>query len=188
MGDPKMAISQLALAVVLLTSPPETLQLHDPAAVFHFVAPTLRNVAMQMELLDVRETEHLKNQQDFLSDLALLQGRYVELGGTPSAKEVSRFPSKALADSLIEVNQRYKESLNSLLELDALHADAWRVILAETQQLFEVYDTIRQAQGPYYVTYRRQQLARLRELIGAEAFCTGQLPPHVPIWRIPEAQ
>ena len=38
----------------------------------------------------------------------------------------------------------------------------------------------------FYVTYRRQSLAQLRDLIGLEAFYTGRLPPHVPLWRIPE--
>jgi hypothetical protein len=33
---------------------------------------------------------------------------------------------------------------------------------------------------------RRQALKQLRTLIGAEAYYTGQLPPHVPLWRFEE--
>jgi hypothetical protein len=32
---------------------------------------------------------------------------------------------------------------------------------------------------------RRQALQELRDLVGARAFYSGQLPPHVPLWRIP---
>jgi hypothetical protein len=36
----------------------------------------------------------------------------------------------------------------------------------------------------YYVAYRRQALQQLREAIGPQAFYSGRMPPHVPLWRI----
>ena len=44
--------------------------------------------------------------------------------------------------------------------------------------------TVRDARSEYYyVTVRRQALVLLRHLAGNHAFYSGQLPPHVPIWR-----
>jgi hypothetical protein len=34
---------------------------------------------------------------------------------------------------------------------------------------------------------RGQALQELRQLVGARAYYTAQLPPHVPLWRIPIA-
>ena len=51
-----------------------------------------------------------------------------------------------------------------------------------------VWDKVRDVHCEYhYVTYRRQALQELRELVGPRAYYTGQLPPHVPLWRIPVA-
>ena len=35
----------------------------------------------------------------------------------------------------------------------------------------------------YYVTVRRQALKKLKEMIGDQAYYSGSLPPHVPVWR-----
>jgi hypothetical protein len=70
-----------------------------------------------------------------------------------------------------------------------MHADELRTIVAETDWLYRIYDALRDARCEYfYVTYRRQALAQLRDLVGMEAYYSGQLPPHVPLWRIPEAR
>ena len=59
-----------------------------------------------------------------------------------------------------------------------------RAILQETDQLYQIWDTVRDARCEYYyVTVRRQALKRLREALGDEAYFSGRLPPHVPLWR-----
>jgi hypothetical protein len=184
-----MSLLELTLAVALLSSPPDALELADTTALHPMLAPALKAVAMEWELLDPREVEYLKNPQDFASDLKLLQGRFEEFHRAPKAAEVNRFPGRDLVGDMLAFNRGYRDSVNSRLDLDMVHADELRTILSETDLLYRVYDAVRDARCEYfYVTYRRQALAQLRDLIGEEAFYGGQLPPHVPLWRIPEAR
>ena len=177
------------LAILLLTAPPDALELPDAAALHRVTAPALAVVAMQWELLDPREGDYLKNPQDFASDLKLLQGRFAELHAAPLAIEVERFPHRELVNDMLAFNRTYRDSVNNRLALDMLHIEELSSVLQETDHLHRVYEAVRDARCDYYyVTYRRQALAQLRELVGLEAFYTGQLPPHVPLWRIPEVR
>jgi hypothetical protein len=180
---------EMILAMVLLTAPPDTLELNDGAAMHNFVAPTMKALALQWEILDPREIDYLKHPEDFTSDLKLLQSRFEELRYAPPAADVQRFPSRDLVNEMLAFNRAYRDSVNQRLEIDMLHADELRTILAETDLLYRIYDAIRDARCEYfYVTYRRQALAQLRDLVGLESYYTGQLPPHVPLWRIPESK
>ena len=184
-----MTLLELILAVALLSAPPDTLDLPDTLVVHSAVAPAVRAVAMDWELLDPRETDYLKNAKDFGSDLKLLQGRFEEYHGAPRVAEVNRFPARDLVGDMLACNRSYRDGINSRLDIDMVHADELRTIIAETDLLYRIYDALRDARCEYfYVTYRRQALAQLRDLIGIEAFYGGQLPPHVPLWRIPEAR
>ena len=59
-----------------------------------------------------------------------------------------------------------------------------RSALQETDHLYQIWDTVRDARCEYYyVTVRRQALKRLREMLGEEAYYSGRLPPYVPMWR-----
>jgi hypothetical protein len=179
----------LALAALLLTAPPGTLNLDNPTGLHTVAAPTLTALALQWELLDAREGDYLKNAQEFVSDLKVLQGRYAELRNAPPVNEIERFPSRDLVNDMLAFNRTYHDSVHSRQSVDMLHSEELQVILAETDQLHRVYEAVRDARCDYYyVTYRRQALNQLRDLIGLEAYYTGQLPPHVPLWRIPEGQ
>jgi hypothetical protein len=180
---------QLLLAVVLLTSSPDKLEIPDSAALHQLVAPALTTLALHWELLDPRETDYLKSAPDFVADVKLLQSRYAELHNAPPVAEVERFPGRDLVNDLLAFNRNYRDSVNARLGLDMVHIDELRTILEETDHLNRVYEAVRDARCDYYyVTYRRQALAQLRDLVGLEAFYNGQLPPHVPLSRIPEAR
>jgi len=182
-----MNAMELALAVVLLTSPPDTLEIPNPGTLHSIAAPVLKALALQWELLDPRETDYLTTSQDFVSDLKLLQGRYQELFNAPRASEVERFPGRDLVSDMMKFNRDYKKSVEERLDLDMIHGDELRTILMETDNLHKIYAAIADARCDYYyVTYRRQQLAEIRDRVGLESFYTGQLPPHVPLWRIPD--
>jgi hypothetical protein len=56
--------------------------------------------------------------------------------------------------------------------------------MQEADRLYQVWDTVRDARCDYYyVTVRRQALKRLRDMLGSDAYYSGVLPPHVPLWR-----
>jgi hypothetical protein len=184
-----MTLLEMILAMALLTASPDTLELPDAVAMHPFVAPAVKALALDWELLDPRETDYLKNAQDFASDLKSLQGRFEEYRNAPRVAEVERFPGRDLAGDMLAFNRSYRDSVNNRLDLDMVHADELRTIIAETDLLYRIYDALRDARCEYfYVHYRRQALAQLRDLIGMEAYYSGQLPPHVPLWRIPEAR
>jgi hypothetical protein len=126
----------------------------------------------------------LAQPQDFAADLKLLQGRYRELVNAPRLEECTRFPERPLVNDLMAFNRAYRNDLTTRLALDTIHEDELRAALTETDQLYRIWDAIRDARCDYYyITVRRQALQQLRELLGAEAYYSGRLPPHVPSWR-----
>jgi hypothetical protein len=177
------------VAFALLATPPDQLELPQAPKLYAPLASSLRGLALDLELLDARELGYvLAEPEDFANDLKLLQGRYQELRAAPPLAECKRFPDRELVGDLLAFNRLYREGLTNRLTLDPVHADELNAALSETDYLYRVWDMVRDARCDYYyVTYRRQALLQLRDLVGAHAFYTGQLPPHVPLWRIPIA-
>jgi hypothetical protein len=88
---------------------------------------------------------------------------------------------------MLDFNRDYRNDLTKRLAMDRLNGDALQAAILETDQLHKVWQTLLDARCDYYhTTVRRQSLMQLRDLVGPEAFYSGQLPPHVPVWRFPE--
>jgi hypothetical protein len=184
-----MSTYNCLIAFALLASPPDVLELPEAPKLHPPLAPALRAMALHWELLDPREVGYVLAQaDDFAGDLKLLQGRFQELAAAPALAECKRLPSREMAGDLLAFNRTYRDSLTNRLALDMVHADELRAALTETDQLYRIWDMVRDARCEYYyITYRRQALQQLLELVGPQAFYSGQLPPHVPMWRIPIA-
>lgn len=176
------------VAAALLTSPPSDQDIPDAAAVHAFLGSAVQEIALHWELLDAREMRFLGyHAQDFAADLKVLQGRKQELDRAPLIEECNRFPDRTLISDLMAFNRSYRNDLAARMELDKLHAEELRTAIQETDHLHRIWEKLRDARCEfYYLTVRRQALLELRELIGAAAFYSGQLPPHVPTWRFPE--
>jgi hypothetical protein len=176
---------QYLLAVALLTAPPDA---PDPAVnpdLYANLRPTLQNLAIEWEILDKREVRYvLTRPEDFASDLKLLRRRYLELSDAPPLNDCRRFPDRSTISDLLAFNRAYRQHLDSRQSVDLVRWWELREAIQETDRLYQVWDTVRDARCDYYyVTVRRQALKRLRESIGPEAYYSGCLPPHVPIWR-----
>jgi hypothetical protein len=184
-----MGSFKLLIAAALLSTPAEDLNLQDVAKMYEPLAPSLRTLAVQWEILDPRELHHmLAHEQDFEADLKALQERYRELRVAPPLAEALRFPGRDIVNDLLAFNRAYRQDLDSRLSLDVVHGEALRAALMETDQLYRIWDLVRDARCEYYyVTVRRQALQSLRETVGNVSFYTGQLPPHVPVWRFAKA-
>jgi hypothetical protein len=184
-----MVALQVAVAVVWLTTPADAFEVNDVHRYHAHLAGPIRSLALQWEVLDPRETGHLlARAEDFKDDLRTLQERFAELRTAPPISEAQRFPGRELVSDMMAFNRAYHENLTKRLEMDAVHAEELRSTLLETDQLHRVWNTVHEINCPYYyITYRRQALRQLRELVGDESFYSGSLPPHVPIWRIPVA-
>lgn len=176
---------KLLVAAFMLSQPESMLEMKDPNLLLRDLGPALRELALQWELMDPRETHLFSNPADFKSDLKTLQTRYTDLASAPLVSEAARFPSREVVNELMSFNRSYRQDLNSRLSLDLVHTEEVRAALLETDHLYRIWDCVRDARCDYYyVTVRRQALKQLRELLGDPAFYSGTLPPHIPVWRL----
>ena len=176
------------LAAALLTAPADLPEPGPPAEAFATLRAPLQTLAVEWELLDPREVRYvLARPEDFLSDLNLLRRRYAELSDAPPVGDCFRFPDRTTVNELLAFNRAYRQYIDVRQPGEPARWWELRTALQETDYLYQVWDTVRDARCEYYyVTVRRQALKRLREMLGEEAFYSGQLPPYVPMWRFPD--
>jgi hypothetical protein len=176
------------LVLSLLTSPTSA---PDPAItpqVFALNRPAMQALAVQWEILDPRETRYiLARAEDFISDLNLLRRRHHDLADGPSLQDGLRFPDRDVVNDLLAFNRAYRQHLTMRQPVELVRCWELRAALQETDYLYQIWDTVRDARCDYYyVTVRRQALKKLRKMLGDEAYYFGRLPPHVPLWRFQE--
>jgi len=173
------------LAVALLTAPVEAPEPVTTPEVHATLLPSLQALALEWEILDPREARYLLTRmEDFSSDLKLLRRRYHELADAPPLNDGLRFPDRAVISDLLAFNRSYRQHIDNRQALESTHWWELNETLQETDRLYQIWDTLRDARCDYYyVTVRRQALKRLRDMLGEQAYYSGCLPPHVPIWR-----
>lgn len=173
-----------ALAIGLLTTPVETADPPPPVPEMVTVRPTLQALAVSWELIDPREVHcWLAPSEDFEADLKLLRRRYHDLVDAPPLADCVRFPDHELVSELLSFNRNYRQHLDDRRSFDIANSWDLHEALRETDWLYEVWDTVRDARcESYYVTVRRRALKKLRETVGPASYYAGNLPPHVPIW------
>lgn len=178
---------KLLFAILLLTSPSDTDQISQPQRLFCALSGSLQEVAIAWEIMDSRERSHvLARDQDLKFDLHMLQNRIEELQFAPYVQESQRFPDKEIVNGMISFNRMYHQDMLTRLSFDQLHSEHVRHAVQENQKLFQIWDTVRDIKCPYfYITVRRRALNRLRQQIGDRAFYSGELPPPVPMERLP---
>ena len=176
--------SEFLLAAALLIQPADTPETPQPD-LFPSVRFALQVLAVEWEILDPREVRYvLARAEDFSSDLNLLRRRNGELNDAPSANDCQRFPERTTVNEFLAFNRSYRQHLDIRQPGEPARWWELRTALQETDHLYQIWDTVRDARCEYYyVTVRRQALKRLRELLGEQAYYSGQLPPYVPLWR-----
>lgn len=178
------------LAAVLITASPNT---HSPSDLRGWFEPLQSSVvclSVEAEILDQREVKFIvAGATDFPGDLKMLQGRFHDLASAPLLEEAGRFAERPMVTEFLAFNRAYRQDICAQLALDLVHADELRLAILETDQLYQIWDTLRDARCEYYyVTVRRQSLQNLRAMLGHERFYRGQMPPHVPVWRFAESK
>ena len=173
----------LAVAVLVAGPPRETpmpgMQEHS------CLARSLTNLALSWELIDPREESLLfARSADFPCDIELVQRRYADLIDAPPLCDTLRLPNKDIACELLAFNRGYYSTLKQRRDLLGDNFGAVVPAMAETDQLYRIWDLVRDAGSDcYYVSARRQTLLKLRQAIGDADFANAKLPPHVPVWR-----
>ncbi len=184
-----MDVIPIALAVACLSSPPDTPLIANQQAMHGALAASAHGAGPALGNPGPREGDYLKNADDFAADLKVLQGRFAELRYAPHVSELERFPGADLLHEMLRFNHSFHDHVKDRMAFDTIHEDELRATLLETEELRRIYNAVLDARcDHYHVTYRRQLLAKLRDMVGYQAFYTGCLPPHVPVWRIPEGR
>ena len=183
-----MFTCEIVLAAALLTAPKDLPVPPNQAGWIDALRPALVTLAIDAEILDPREKAFILT-QDPIGDLAMLQGRGEDLSRVPRLAECQRFPERKMINDFLGLNRSYRNDLSARLAIDLVHSEELRTAISETDQLYQAWDTVRDARCDYYyVTVRRQALGLLRDIIGAEAFYNGNMPPNVPVWHFPRSR
>jgi hypothetical protein len=180
-----MALSEFILAAMLLLSP---LEISDPEKSIQDEAdlsPFVQVIALNFEILDPREHQYiLLRSSDFQSDVKLLKKRYNELYDAPLVFDSMRFPDRLVIQEMLGFNRVYRHHLIARVHLEPVFGEDLHAVIKETDQLYQVWDYIRDSRCEYYyITVRRHALKKVLESIGTEAFYNGVYPPSVPTWR-----
>ncbi|MFN4259418.1 MAG: hypothetical protein ACK4RK_08965 [Gemmataceae bacterium] len=179
-----MNIYDFLLAAALLTTPPDAPVAPVPEEAFPQLRSALQALAVEWEILDAREARYiLARPDDLRADVLLLRQRFHDLQDAPPVCDSERFPDRATVNDMLAFNRAYRQHIDNRQLMDLANWWALKVVLEETDRLYQVWDTVRDARCEYYyVTVRRQALKRLRDTLGPEAYYSGQLPPYVPVW------
>jgi hypothetical protein len=183
-----MSGTELAFAISLLVAPPGTPYPKIEPAEWPTVQVAICKVAIDWEIMDPREASFMMTKpEDMKEDLEVLRTRFVELNGAPLVNDAKRFPGRDSISDMLSLNRNLRKHIEVRQHVDTDRASAFRAALHETDTLYRVWDAVRDAKCEfYYVTVRRQALKKVRNMIGAEAYYTGNLPPHIPTWRFQE--
>jgi hypothetical protein len=176
------------LAILLLTGIPGTPEPTPSEADFPAIREAVHAVAIDLEILDIRETSYIfAKRSDFESDLNLLRRRRCDFADYPRLVDAGRFPPRLLVNELIQFNRAYRQGLIDLVAIEQDRTEMYYSAIMETNRLYRVWDAVRDARCEfYYVTVRRAALNRLREDLGEEDYAAVRLPPNVPIDRFRE--
>lgn len=174
-----------ALAVALLTAPPEVPDPPPTAEDWPAIQQAMQSLSVEWEILDPREVHFvMARAEDWSNDMAMLRRRYQELKDAPKICDALRFPDRNTVHELLAFNRAYRRNLDARQALEQDRCHTLRTALKETDYLYQVWDSVADARCEYYyIAVRRQALKRLRQMVGPEAYNTADLPPYVPLWR-----
>jgi len=180
--------AELVLAAALLIAPPGSAEPPMSAEDWPTFQTAIHKLAIEWELLDPRETRYVMGRfEDYSTDLNLLRRRYQDLAGAPRLYDSFRLPDRRIAAEMLTFNRSFRQMLDNRQFVDTDRSMEYRSALRETDQLFQVWDGIRDARCEfYYVFVRRLAMKRIRDAIGPEAWANGGIPPAIPQWRLVE--
>lgn len=183
-----MSGAELAFAASLLVVCPGTPFPDVEREEWPMVQAAVWTVAINWEILDPRETNFLFNRyEDMKNDLDILRRRNHDLKGAPLVNDSKRFPERSAVNEMISFNRALRNHIDGKQNLEKDRGGLYREMLEETDRLYHVWDAVRDSRcDTFYVTTRRLALKRLRDLVGSEAYYSGNLPPYVPTWRFQE--
>ena len=139
------------LAVALLTAAPGSPAPAGIQDLFPVLRGPLQALALRWEILDPREVKYvLMRREDFASDLDMLCRRYQDLEGAPFVCDSLRFPDRSSVTDMLSFNRAYRQLLHVRQPLELSNWSEMRDVLQETDRLYQIWDTVRDARCEYY--------------------------------------
>lgn len=119
----------------------------------------------------------------FGSDFRWTRQALWRLADHPLSHDALRFPPTFECDHALAANYAFRTYVEARLAFNGRWGEGDEV-LAECCRLAAAWSAARQAQGPGSVAARREGLKQLRQVLGAEAYYAGRMPPPIPVWRL----
>lgn len=180
--------AEALLALALLTGDPE----QKPNPELLPLAPAAWRLAEGLDATTLqpwqRGEDGMPNNSFGRADLAdWLCQEFWESVTLPPLSDLRLLPGRKAIDAGYHRACQFCHHLEQLLQVDAIHRVELEVYLDEARLLQVVYFN-----ASYALTEgrsgleRRRDLAEVRRLIGDANYYRGQLPPPIPLWRLPE--
>jgi hypothetical protein len=181
--------SDCVTATMMITAPEETPVEIPTGKRFQEMVYAIHTVAIGMQIMDEREKGYFfTSNVTFTSDMNIIRRRHNDLKDVPMIESMGRFPSREMIYPLVKFNRDFNCKMTERMRWESDRADFYRLVLEENRQLFEIWDSLMDANSPHMmVNYRRYYLkvfkCKLEKMQGEGAFLTGELPDYVPSWR-----
>lgn len=119
---------------------------------------------------------------DFASELRFVRRHLRDAWCFPPLADCEQLPSMALAERALVANDRYQSYIEARRLCCSWWADECEDRLADARRRYRAWKAIREARSDDLSFYaRREALARLRDLIGDEAYQEGRWPSPIPL-------
>lgn len=90
-----------------------------------------------------------------------------------------------IVNALLEANVAHRHRLEAEQRMHTRHEDWYEEVIQEYKECYRAYDCLRDARNSFYPEQeKRIALWKLRQIIGHERFYSGDMVPHVPLWRL----
>ena len=180
-----MSPSDLLFAAMLLSAPMGTPEAPPTPERWPVVRDALHQTAVDWEILDARERRYvLTKREDFQDDLDFLRKRRSELAEAPRVIDAERLPDRVTINDCIRFNRSFRKNMELRIAWETDRAGFIREVIDENERLYKIWDTFATPRATC-TTSRRAEIAllKLRDMIGPDAFASGESMPYVPDWR-----
>lgn len=149
----------------------------------------IRNWAVRSELVSPDERLWVPYDADaaFADELAWVRDLWHRTRDCPRIADAARLPPRPQILAWRSFNRAVRSRLATRREWEIDRREELGVVIAECDALFAFWDAADDARTEHLsVGRRRQQLGRMRALIGEDRYDRGEWPPAWPVWRFRE--
>ena len=193
-----MATYEAILVVALLSAPATTNKDAEEAGVWlAHMRPTTLAIASNEEIFDWRESynfflgDDIEICRPYWADATnTLRFRWAAFRDAPYLRsELDRLPSTKSISQIMTFSASFRQHMVERRYATQAHRDTIDEAICEANLRYKVWDAMRDARCEYYYNHaRRKALKLLLDLIGPEAFYSGDWPDPVPMWALAEAR